>query len=176
MTRARLISIILHAIIIPVTAISGLGCVHVGSSSDLIAQADSDLEHGRYEEALEGYRRHRDERLTATDRPEWENPHFYTLLMGDVELRRGDPEAALRLYTQADQEQLLSSLVADRYRALAVWHLDHGQFDKALDVLKAHRTRDPLLFDAMLDRVAKQMTRQEESHSKGVIAKSPPSK
>jgi hypothetical protein len=96
--------------------------------------------------------------------------------MGDVELRRGDPEAALRLYTQADQEQLSSSLVADRYRALAAWHLDHGQFEKALDVLKAHRARDPLLFDAMLDKVAKEMTRREESSAKTAIAKSPPSK
>ncbi len=176
MTRARLISIIQHAITIPVLATSGLSCSQVGSSSDLIAQADSDLEHGRYEEALEGYRRHRDERLTVSDRPEWENPHFYTLLMGDVELQRGDPEAALQLYTLADQERLSASLVSDRYRALAAWHLEHGQFEKALDVLNTHRDRDPLLFDAMLDKVAKEMTRQEESRSKTVSAKSSPSK
>jgi tetratricopeptide (TPR) repeat protein len=162
--------------VIPVIAISGEGCANVGSSSDLIAKADSDLEHGRYEEALEGYRRHRDDRLGDSDRPEWENPHFYTLLMGDVELRRGDPEAALALYTQADQERLSSSLVTDRYRALAAWHLEHGQFEKALGVLKTHRARDPLLFDAMLDRVAKEMTRQEESNSKTAIAKSHRSK
>jgi tetratricopeptide (TPR) repeat protein len=161
---------------IPVLTASGLGCSHVGASSDLIAQADSDFEHGRYQEALEGYRRHRDDRLSISDRPEWENPHFYTLLMGDVELRRGDPEAALRLYTQADQEQLSSSLVSDRYRALAVWLMEHGQFEKALEVLKTHRARDPLLFDAMLDKVAKEMTRREESNLNTAVARSSPSK
>lgn len=142
------------------------GCAVVDSSSDLVTRAEVAMEQGRYDEALESYRAHRDERLAAADRPDWENPHFYTLLMGDVELRRGNPEAALKLYTQADQEHLSPSLIDDRYRAVATWHLQSEQFDKALEILKAHRARDPLLFDAMLDKVAKRMTKNEDSHMK----------
>jgi len=90
--------------------------------------------------------------------------------MGDVELRRGDPNAALELYTQADREQVTSGLVTDRYRSVATWFLEHKQFERSLEILKAHRSKDPLLFDAMLDKVAKQMTRQEESRTRTPLA------
>jgi tetratricopeptide (TPR) repeat protein len=148
------------------------GCAVMDSSSDLVAGAELAVEQGRYDEALESYRLHRDERLAVADRPEWENPHFYTLLMGDVELRRGNPESALKLYTQADQEHLSSSLVTDRYRAVAAWYLESQRFDEALEILKRHRGRDPLLFDAMLDKVAKRMTKSEESHLKTLVTHS----
>lgn len=137
------------------------GCSSAISSPDGITQAESDLEDGLYDQALERYRTHRDERLAATDRPEWENPHFYTLLMGDVELRRDQPAAALRLYTEAEQHGVSVSLVADRYRALATWYINHNELDKAMETLSAYRSRDPLLFDALLDRAAKQLTKQE---------------
>ncbi len=157
-TRGRLTHTVYRILTIPILLVICQSCAVVDSSSDLVTQAEIAMEEGRYDDALESYRAHRDNRLEASDRPEWENPHFYTLLMGDVELRRGDPEAALRLYTKADQERISPSLIDDRYRAVAAWHLQNEQFDKALEVLKTHRGRDPLLFDAMLDKVAKRMT------------------
>jgi len=132
-----------------------MGCSSVSSPPDLVAQAEADLALGKYEQAMEAYRSHRDERLAATDRPEWENPHFYTLLMGDVELRRQQPEKALELYKQAERELVTPALVTDRYRAIGSWYIQDNQFEKAIEFLRAHRARDPLLFDAMLDKAAK---------------------
>ena len=144
-----------------------VGCSNITSSPDLVTQAEADLEVGRYDQAIEAYRSHRDERLEASDRPDWENPHFYTLLMGDVELRRDQPERAMQLYQQAEREQVTPTLVTDRYRAIATWHTEHDQLDEAMTVLKTHRARDPLLFDAMLDKVAKKMTARENSRLLG---------
>ncbi len=153
---------IVHSLTVLLFSLLSVGCTSTVSPGDTVMQADSDLERGLYEEALEGYRSHRDERLAATDRPEWENPHFYTLLMGDVELRRNRPSIASDFYKEADLHGVSSGLVLDRYRSLAAWYMAHDELDKAMEILKAHRARDPLLFDAMLDKVAKELTEREE--------------
>lgn len=140
-----------------------VGCSSITSSADLVTQAEADLESGKYQEAIEAYRSHRDERLEASDRPDWENPHFYTLLMGDAELRRDQPEQAMSLYEQAEREQVTPTLVTDRYRAIAAWYAEHDQLEQAMTVLKTYRVRDPLLFDAMLDKTAKKLTAKENS-------------
>jgi tetratricopeptide (TPR) repeat protein len=106
-------------------------------------------------------------RLAATDRPEEENPYFYLLLMGDVELSRGDTVKALAFYEEAEQKGVASPLTADRYRAVAAWHEEHGQLKEAIDLLSKYRDRDDLLFDSMLDRIAKKLTLQETEQTMG---------
>ena len=42
-------------------------------------------------------------RLGRKDRPEWENPYFYQILMGDIQLSRGQPDEALAMYQEAEK-------------------------------------------------------------------------
>jgi tetratricopeptide (TPR) repeat protein len=104
------------------------------------------------------YREHISNRLEVADRPEWENPYFYLLNVGDIELKRGDVDKALAAYEEAERQRVDLPLVADRYRAVAVWYEEHGQLQKALEVLTKYREKDPLIFDSMLDRVARELT------------------
>lgn len=159
----RILLGISHTVVTTVALMQVAGCSSISSTLDLVTQAEADVEVGRYEEAIAAYRMHRDERLEASDRPDWENPHFYTLLMGDVELRRDQPEQAMMLYKKAEREQVTPALVTDRYRALAAWYAEHDQLEQAMTVLRTYRARDPLLFDAMLDKTAKKLTAKESS-------------
>lgn len=116
---------------------------------------------GEYDAALQVYHEHIHERLRASERPEWENPYFYLLLIGDIQLQMGKPDDAVLSFIEAEREHVQADLVSDRYRAVAAWYIEHDQLDKALDVLKTYRDRDSLLFDAMLDRVARLLTARE---------------
>ncbi len=136
-----------------------LGCFNQGSEN--LRQADELSREGKYEEAIEAYRKHMEYRLTVTNRPEWENPYFYLLLIGDEYLHRGEPAKALEQYEEAERQKVHPTLISDRYRAVARWYEEHGQLQLSLDVLKKFRDRDSLLFDAMADRVARALTEQE---------------
>jgi hypothetical protein len=81
--------------------------------------------------------------------------------MGDVELGRGDTGKALTFYEEAEQKGVATPLISDRYRAVASWYEEHGQLKEALELLSKYRDRDDLLFDSMLDRIAKELTRKE---------------
>lgn len=146
----------------PVLATSlfaSLGCFTSGSED--LRRADELSREGRYEEAIATYRKHMDYRLTVTNRPAWENPYFYLLLIGDEYLHRGEPTKALEQYEEAERKEVHPTLISDRYRAIARWYEEHGELQRALDILKQFRDRDSLLFDAMADRVARALTEQE---------------
>jgi tetratricopeptide (TPR) repeat protein len=136
------------------------GCFSIGGSESL-READEFARQGRWDDAIEAYREHIDDRLAVSDRPEWENPYFYLLTIGDVELGRGEPTKALQNYEEAEKQGVAPSLVSDRYRAVAAWYEEHGKLEDALKVLTTYRERDSLLFDAMLDRIARTLTDQE---------------
>jgi len=133
------------------------GCF--SSESAQLHAAEELTSEGKPDEAIAAYRKHLSERLEASDRPEWENPYFYLLNIGDIELSRGNVDAALAAYEEAEREKVELPLVADRYRAVAVWYEEHGQLEKALEVLSKYREKDPLIFDSMLDRVARELTK-----------------
>jgi tetratricopeptide (TPR) repeat protein len=139
----------------------GAGCF--SSGPERLTEAESLTSEGRHDEAIAAYREHIAERLGTSERPEWENPHFYLLSIGDIELSRGNVDAALATYEEAEREKVDPPLIADRYRAVASWYEEHGQLQKALDILTKYREKDPLIFDSMLDRIARQLT-AEESH------------
>lgn len=140
-----------------------IGCFNQGSEN--LRRADELSREGRYQEALEAYRKHMEYRLSVPDRPTWENPYFYLLLIGDEHLRQGEPTQALEQYEEAERKEIHPTLISDRYRAVARWYEEHGQLRQALDLLQRFRDRDSLLFDAMADRVARALTEQENAQS-----------
>ncbi len=140
-----------------------VGCGALKSGSDRASLAEESTQQGRYQEAIALYQEHIAQRLDSTNRPEWENPHFYLLRIGDLYLRLEQPDAALASYTLAEQNAIEPSLISDRYRAVASWHIERDNLSAAFELLKKYRDRDSLLFDAMLDRVGKELTAQEAS-------------
>jgi tetratricopeptide (TPR) repeat protein len=145
------------------------------SGSENLRRADELSREGKYEEAIDSYRKHMEYRLTVTARPEWENPYFYLLLIGDEYLHRGEPAKALEQYEEAERKEVHPTLISDRYRAVARWYEEHGELQQALDILTRFRDRDSLLFDAMADRVARTLTeRENQALSKGEPAPAQP--
>lgn len=130
-------------------------------SSDPLQLAEEALRSGNFPQAVALYQKHMSERLAAKNRPEWENPHFYELLIGDVYLSQGDSEQALAAYERAEKNGVHNNLVSDRYRAVARWFEDKGELQRAFDILEKYRDRDLLLFDAMLDRIGRELTARE---------------
>lgn len=128
---------------------------------EVLNRADELTSDGRFDEAIAAYQEHIQDRLEDGDRPEWENPYFYLLNIGDIELNRDNPEKALARYEEAEQKGVALSLVADRYRAVATWHEERHELQKALAVLNRYRSKDPLIFDSMLDRIARELTQSE---------------
>ncbi|MFN4894276.1 MAG: hypothetical protein ACK5GN_02460 [Pseudomonadota bacterium] len=137
-----------------------LGCSSIGSSG-MVDHAEELLANSHHKEAIVAYRNHIQNRLAAADRPEWENPHFYLLRIADIELEMGEPVQALETCTSADAHGVDAALITDRYRAIANWYIERRELDSAFKLLQKHRQRDPLLFDAMLDRVGREITGRE---------------
>lgn len=140
-----------------------VGCLPFSGSPGPVQKAEELVALGEYHEAVRVYHAHIHERLMASERADWENPYFYLLFIGDIQLRMQEPGDALLSFIEAEREHVQSDLVSDRYRAVASWYIEHGQLEKALDILRTYRDRDSLLFDAMLDRVARLLTAQEAS-------------
>jgi predicted Zn-dependent protease len=102
------------------------------------------------------------ERGRVANRPEWENPSFYLVLIGDLELGRDRVDQALENYVEADAAKVDEALVSDRIRSVAKWYEDRQRFGEAFALLQKYRLRDPLLFDPTLDRLGKKITELEE--------------
>lgn len=126
-----------------------------------LRKAEEFTRQERYDQAIESYRRHIEVRLEKEDRPEWENPYFYYLIIGDLELGQGHIAKALAAYELAQRKGVAKSLVSDRYRLVASWHESHGELNKAASIAEHYRELDPLLFDLMLDRLSKQIVLEE---------------
>jgi hypothetical protein len=118
---------------------------------------------GKHDEAIGLYRAHMEERQQLTSRPVWENPSFYLLLIGDIELNKDAPQEAHSRYLEAAARGIHPSLMSDRIRSLARWYEERARLREAFDLLAAHRELDTLLFDAMLDRIGKAMTKAENA-------------
>lgn len=116
-----------------------------------------------YDKAIEEYRAHIRYRLAIKERPEWENPYFYLVLIGDLQLIESKADAALSTYLEAEQQGVDPNLISDRYRSLASWYEDRGSLEKAVSLLKSRRNKDPILIDAMLDRLSKSIVAREQS-------------
>ena len=130
--------------------------------SDL-QKADEALRRKDFAQAIKIYQRHISERLKVKDRPDWENPYFHLLSIGDIQLGRGDVDQALASYEQAEKEGVDKGMISDRYRFVASWYEKKGDLEGALKVLTKYQNRDDLLFSLMLDRIAKELVKREEA-------------
>lgn len=120
-------------------------------------------EQGKFDEAIAEYHKHIEYRLAVPDRPEWENPWFYLLKIGDLQLQKNDVAGALASYEEAEKKGVDRSLVADRYRHAANFLAERGRLAEALQILTTYRDRDPLLIDAMRDRIAREIIEKEDT-------------
>lgn len=136
------------------------GCF--GHEPSLLQQAEELTRQDRIDDAINLYQEHIQTRLAVKDRPEWENPYFYLLIIGDLNLRSGRVEQALLAFNHAETEGVDRGLVSDRYRSVASWHERSGQLDLAISILIKYRDRDQLLFDSMLDRIAREKVKRED--------------
>jgi tetratricopeptide (TPR) repeat protein len=146
-----------------------VGCGPTGASltssgdSSQLELAERLESEGQLEEAAKAYDAHMLYRLSLDRRPEWENPYFYLLKIGDLRLRQDRVREALASYRKAASKGVEKELISDRFRA-AVEHLEEkGRFGEAETLALEHRTLDPLLFDSLLDRIAKTSVALEEN-------------
>lgn len=142
--------------------IAGGAACSISQDTDL-QLAEELSRQNKIDEAIAAYHRHMEARLAIQNRREWENPYFYLILIGDLELGRGNVDLALLSYQEAKDRGVYEGLISDRFRSVATWYEDRGQLDQAFAHLKKYRELDTLLFDAQLDRLAREIVRQEES-------------
>lgn len=138
--------------------------MNLASAPDLRA-AELALRQKDHSAAIEAYKRHIKARLSAKERPDWENPYFYMILIGDIKLKEGDIEGALAAYEEAEEHDVDPGFISDRYRYVASWQEQEGNLADAIDTLTKYRDRDPLLFDLMADRIARKLVNEESSLS-----------
>ena len=110
-----------------------------------LEKAEELLQDGRPQEAIQAYRLHMAERLAVQNRPDWENPFFYLLLIGDIQLDQGQVDAALASYSEAEKREVSPPLVSDRYRRIGRWYEERGRLEQAYEFLERHRRLDDLL-------------------------------
>lgn len=112
-------------------------------------------EEHQYDEAIKEYRLHIETLENLDSRESWENPSFYRLKIGDLLLEKGEADAALAEILLADKEGIDKDSVSYRLRSVARWHEERGEFTTAISLLNQFRDRDPLLFNALLDEIAR---------------------
>ncbi len=144
-------------------------CIPLGNcrsvSRNRLDNAEELLRQEKYDEAIVLYKEHMKNRLGTKNKPEWENPYFYHLFIGDTELRRSNVTEAIENYKIARDNGIHSGLISDRMRYVASWYEEQGKLEESIEFLKTNRELDPLLFDAMLDRISKEIIyRQDQSN------------
>jgi tetratricopeptide (TPR) repeat protein len=136
----------------------------IPTPSAWLMKAEEASSSARYEDAIEAYRKHIAYRLNAK-RPDWENPYFYELKIGDIHLHQSRPKKALEAYLSAWKHGVSDQMVSDRIRAVARWYERSKQLQKSFELLAEYRELDSLLFDSILDRIARQLSEQEASNT-----------
>ncbi len=139
------------------------GCIFFPTNRPSRAQVAGELRtEGKFDEAIAEYRAHIADRAASPSRTADENPSFYLVLIGDIELERGNYEAAKSSYATAREENVGKELVGDRYRLLAESYAKEHRFEEAIAVLKEGRALDPLLFDIAIDDLHKRSLQEED--------------
>jgi len=153
--------LVFYSLLLIIALLLLTSCSSTASSREL-RQAEEFARKGDYVQAIESYTRHVELRLNLENRAEWENPYFYYLLIGDLYLAMDDLDNARQSYEYAESKEVHNSLIADRYRFLASWYEQRGDYRTSLEILAEYRDRDPLLFDVIKDRIARQAIYEED--------------
>lgn len=141
--------------------LEGCGLSPSSRRASALTQAEEFSSKGEFERAISAYEDHIKARLDSA-KPEWENPFFYYLKIGDIHLRQNHPEKALSAYLTAKEKGIDKLMISDRLRALASWYEKNNQLEQALTLLTTYSELDPVLFNAMLDRIARKLSDQEQ--------------
>ena len=144
-----------------VSMVMSSSCSLLRPEKSLLIQAEEQVQQKQYNKARKLYSQHIQRRLNAEERPEWENPYFYLLMIGDLYLKESAFTEARTSYEQAFEKGIEPLLISDRFRAYAHALEQEKLYERALSFLQQYRSLDPLLFDAMLDRIAKTLTKEE---------------
>ncbi len=146
-----------------VALLSTAGC-SPGRKGDFghLEKADELSRSGEYGKAIEEYRAHMNYRLALKKRPQWENPYFYLILIGDIQLGSGDVDAAEQSYIEARDKEVDPYLISDRFRGIARWYESKGDLKAAIAVLERYRPLDTMLYESMLDRLSRELTEKED--------------
>lgn len=139
-----------------------IACSSSSSLSYYREEAEKYTRKENYSKAITAYKRHIAFRLSLKKRPEWENPYFYLLLIGDLYLANGDSKQALLSYEEAEKNEVSKLTINDRFRYVAAWHEKNGDLEEALLLLEKYRHRDPLLFDLVRDRISKEIAKKDQ--------------
>ncbi len=140
------------------------GCGAYMFETNYLAQAEVHTEKNEYQQAIESYQHHIEQRLADSKRAQWENPYFYLIRMGDLYLKLENPSGALEKYIEAENQNVEKELVSDRIRSLASWYESKNELRKAIDLLALHREKDQFLFDSMLNRMTRKLTELEQAN------------
>ncbi len=138
------------------------GCTWFANKPGHRQSADNFVKEKRYNEAIESYWQHINERLAVKSKPDWENPYIYLLDIGDIHLQQGQVNEALHFYEMAQQKGVKAAYVNDRYREVARWYESQGQLEAAIEHLKKYRESDEFLIDLMLDRLARKLVESQD--------------
>ena len=136
-----------------------------------LEEAETALREERFDDAIDAYKKHIERRISLEDRPEWENPYFYYLFIGDVHLRQKQFAKALATYKFAEEKGVAGELVCDRIRMLARAYEEQGELRTAIALLQEYRAKEPLLIDDILDRLSKKLVEQEDLRKKTLLGK-----
>lgn len=117
--------------------------------------AELALTENQYQQAIDLYLEHIDQRRKDPGKEEWENPSFYYLLIGDIYLKEKDWNNALAYYKKADNDHVDHLLFLDRMRLLGAFLEEQKQYNEALKLLTPLAKEDPVLINEILDRVSK---------------------
>ena len=126
-----------------------------------LMRAEHLTSEGDFKEAIREYEKHIDLRSNQ-EHPDWENPYFYLLIIGDLKLKLKKPKEALKNYLKADSQKVSSILVNDRIRLVASWYESNSKIKEAIKLLEKYRKRDTLMFDLMLDRFSKKLVKTQD--------------
>lgn len=137
------------------------GCFWGNHHLDHLHNAEEFEKENRFDDAIAEYRLHMDSIKEREHKETWDNPSFYRLKIGDLKLQKSLPEEALQEYLLAEKEGIQSESISYRIREVAKWYRDKDELDKAFELLSSYRSRDPLLFNALLDDIARERTEKQ---------------
>jgi tetratricopeptide (TPR) repeat protein len=152
-----LVSLLLVAV-----AIFPTGCNLIQEHQTFAQKAEAAAKTGDLDGAINNYYLHIQSRLKEKDRPEWENPYFYFLLIGDLYVQKNDPISALAKYDAASEKNVDPRLVGDRVCLLSRRLEAQGKFSTAYKILVKRHQLNPELFDIALNRVARALAEEED--------------
>lgn len=115
-----------------------------------------------YDKAITKLEEHIRERTKVKNKPKWENPYIYYLDIGDIYLKKNEPEKALKYFLVADSKKVDKAYINHRLRSIANYYVSKNQYEKAIKHLNSFKHRDELLFGLMLDRIAREIVEKED--------------